>query len=146
MSNLKKVFQKKNATNPQRHLHRLLFLDGVQLKMFLISVATVLNLLLIEQIFGKLLPINQVDGRDVGEMARCVRHFNAEVFLGQTSQVAVVKSVESSAANGYFSELLSEILKPWNDMKIRLSDVGVDYRHEYDYFNILLIDSYRSFE
>ncbi|KAM7348601.1 uncharacterized protein ACRADG_007878 [Cochliomyia hominivorax] len=74
-----------------------------------------------------------------------LQHFKMEFFLKETSEMTVVQSVRYSKAKYYFNELLSEYFKVLDDIKIKLEDVDRNYQHEFAYFNMMFIDSYKSF-
>ena len=79
------------------------------------------------------------------KMALYMKHFHMEYFLRQTSEISIVQSVRNVKAHHYFNELLSEYLKSIDDMKYRLEVVDREYVHKYAYFNVVFIDSYKSF-
>lgn len=82
---------------------------------------------------------------NISEMALYIKHFNEEYFLKHTTEVTIIQSFGDLKSKYYLSELLSEISKPLNDLKVKFEKVNRKYQHEYAYYNILLIDSYESF-
>uniref|UniRef100_A0A1I8PNM8 Putative ionotropic receptor ligand binding domain-containing protein n=1 Tax=Stomoxys calcitrans TaxID=35570 RepID=A0A1I8PNM8_STOCA len=82
---------------------------------------------------------------NVSEMALSVKYFNEVFFVKETSELSVIRSANDTMANSYFDVLLNEIMKPLNNMKLRLNNAETNYDHEYSYFNIALIDSFDNF-
>ncbi|XP_075155866.1 uncharacterized protein LOC142229211 [Haematobia irritans] len=82
---------------------------------------------------------------NVSELIDNINHFSMEFFFKQTSEMSVIRSASDPKAQIYFDELLRELLKPLNDIKLRLNNVDTDYQHKYGYFNIVLIDSFENF-
>ena len=82
---------------------------------------------------------------NITEMALYTKHFHREYFFRQTSEVLIVQSVHDIKAQYYFNELVSKYLKFIDDMKYKLEEIDHGYEHNYAYFNVVLIDSYKSF-
>lgn len=79
----------------------------------------------------------------ITQMAQILQHINKEVFLQRTTTLSITTKTQTKMAKYFFNDLTDELLQSLSELKIKIS--YSEEFNDYEYYNLLLIDSYDSF-